>query len=604
MSYRTWPTQTMNWSYPSVGAFVFDVPEPGDFSGQFVYNFYVTNERVSTDTHIVEIIEGVPQDYGYARYIQLELNPPTDPSLLTATETIDLPPADKAAIISNYFETMNSEHSIQGNSFATLTLEDAEISGDVTAAIIEAAATQSGLTSLGLMDAMNLMSTTSDTLDVDAMLHGAQIDSENDYAFYDPTAGTAVKYSQTEENGPFAMTFSLNNKFLSDVLKFSESAPLSPLFGKVDSDLASAEAVQAQARAGQDSSLMSIDQYMPTMNVISEETSTEGTTFQSGLCFMGYIIEKYDVVDGVEELSSRAFFTGESGDTLDTVTDYEVKYGATYAYKVSTVYLLRWLEYSNTDSGTVQTTKHSLVKSRSAPKVKIECIETIPPAQPTGIEFFRQQAGTLKIVWTPAGNPTMDVVKYQVFRRSSTDEGFMLLMQLNWDQTESQIEPPEDVPIDFNTDLLYPICTYTDTGFDNDSDYIYAVCAIDAHGLSSNYSAQYRVKYDKTIGDLDISYVSPDGAPKPYPNFLIPGTLTSDSIKDSLHSYLKIYFTPEFYKINDHDGIDSSFIPFTDASGIGGLRMQIINLDRQNSKNIQIMFYDSRSEDESGVVSG
>ena len=498
--------------------------------------------------------------------------------------------------VQQYYETINSEHTIQGNDFSTLTLEDFDISADVTSAIVEAAATQSGLTSLGLYDALELMSTTSEMIDVDSMLKGAQIDSENEYSFYDPTAGTQVKYAQTEENGPFSITFAMNNKFLSDILKYSESAPLSPLFGKVDSDLSSAEAVQASARAGQDSSVLTIEQYMPTMSVISQDTSSETNSFIPGLCFMGYVIEKYNVVDGVEELISRAYFTGESGDALDTVQDYEVKYGAKYTYKASTIYLLRWMEYSTGESGEVVTTmKHSMIKSRSAPKATVECIETIPPAQPTGIEFFRQQDGTLKIVWTPAGNPTLDVVKWQVFRRPTIDDPFELLMQLNWDQTEDQIEPPEDVPIDFNTDLLYSLCSYNDTGFDNDSEYIYAVCAIDAHGLSSNYSAQYKVRYDKTVGDLDISFISPDGAPKPYPNFYIPGILTSDSIKDSLHSYLKVYFTPEFYRINDQDGMDSKFIPFTNESGIGGLRMQIINLDRQNSKNLQILFYDNRT---------
>ena len=113
--------------------------------------------------------------------------------------------------------------------------------------------------------------------------------------------------------------------------------------------------------------------------------------------------------------------------------------------------------------------------------------------------------------------------------------------------------------------------------------------------LSSNYSVQFKVKYDKTIGKLKITQISEEGAPKPYPNFFIPEMLTSDSIKDSLHSYLKIYFTPEYYKIFNHNGDDSNFIPFTNDNGIGGLRMQIINLDRQNSKNVQVLIRDRRT---------
>jgi len=583
-------------SYPSYGAFVFDVPEPGDFSGQFIYNFYTTNERTSTETHIEEELDGVSKDYGYARYIELELSPPTDPYLLSAVETIDIENVEKAAIINQYYDTLNSEHTIQGNNFSTLTLEDAEISADVTAAIIEAAATQTGLTSLGISDALSLMSTTKDTLDVDALMSGAQIDSANEYSYYDPSEGTAVQYSQTEENGKFSMTFVVNNKFLSDVLTFSESAALSPLFGKIDLDLSVAESTQAQARAGQDSSLLAIDQYMPTMQVISEETSTDSAAgFMPGIAFMGYVIDKNKVNDDkTEEFITRAFFTGAAGDSLDKVKDYNVSYGVAYSYKIYAVYLLRWNEYSESGGSTITTQKHSLVKSRSAPRVVVDCIEKIPPNPPSGINFYRKSDGTLKIVWIPGANPQLDVTKYQVFRRPTINDPFVLLMEIDFDYTESQVASSENVPSQYITKAEYQICTYTDTGFDNESEYIYAVCAIDAHMLSSNYSAQYKVKYDKTVGKLGINWVSPDGAPKPYPNFLIPGALTEDSIKDSLHSYLKIYFTPDFYKILDADGEDSDFIPWTNDNDIGGARMQIINLDRQNSKNIRIRFKDKR----------
>ena len=587
----------MTTSYPSYGAFVFDVPEPGSFSGQFIYNFYVSNERTSINTHIVEEVDGEEKDYGYARYIQLELTPPVDASLLSAVETIDIEAAEKAAILNTYYDTLNSEHTIQGNNFSTITLEDSEISGDVTAAIIEAAATQSGFTNLGLADALSLMSTTKDVLDVDALMNGAQIDSANEYSYYDPSLGTAVQYSQTEENGEFSMTFAVNNKFLSDILAFSESAPLSSLFGKIDSDLSSAASTQAGARAGQDSSLLSIDQYMPTMQVMSEESSTSSDSgFMPGIAFMGYVVDKSEIIDSsTEEFITRAFFTGDSADALDSVADYEVKYGSTYCYQISTVYLLRWNEYSASGEDTITTQKYSLVKSRSAPKAVVECVEKIPPEPPSGVEFHRNSNGTIKIIWTPGANPQLDVVKYQVFRRSSIDDPFVLQMEIDFDYTEDQQEPSENVPSQYINKVEYQICSYTDSGFDNESDYIYAICAVDTHMLSSNYSAQYRVKYDKTNGQLDISWISPKGSPKPYPNFLIPGILTEDSIKDSLHSYLKIYFTPDYYKILDADGVDSQFIPWTNANDIGGARMQIINLDRQNSKNIRIRFKDQRT---------
>ena len=252
-----------------------------------------------------------------------------------------------------------------------------------------------------MADALSLMSTTKDVLDVDALMNGAQIDSANEYSYYDPSLGTAVQYSQTEENGEFSMTFAVNNKFLSDILAFSESAPLSSLFGKIDSDLSSAASTQAGARAGQDSSLLSIDQYMPTMQVMSEESSTSSDSgFMTGIAFMGYVVDKSEIIDSsTEEFITRAFFTGDNTDALDSVADYEVKYGSTYCYQISTVYLLRWNEYSASGEDTITTQKYSLVKSRSAPKAVVECVEKIPPESPSGVEFHRNSNGTIKIIW-------------------------------------------------------------------------------------------------------------------------------------------------------------------------------------------------------------
>ena len=64
-------------------------------------------------------------------------------------------------------------------------------------------------------------------------------------------------------------------------------------------------------------------------------------------------------------------------------------------------------------------------------------------------------------------------------------------------------------------------------------DYYFALCSIDAHGNSSNYSAQYKIRRNNVTGEVDIQLICPVGAPKQYPNLLIPGRLVQPSMKVS-----------------------------------------------------------------------
>lgn len=595
-----------NLSYPSIAAFMFDVPEPSGVSGQFIYEHYVEDERVSTSTALSATVP-----VSYARKIEIEIQPPDSTNLSSTTEVLEISSVDKKYLMSNYLTEANDEHQIQGNNFSTLVFEDTDVSSDLTAAIIESVATTTGYTAVGINEALELLSATSDIINVDSLLSNARLDTVNEYSFYDPNEGTSKVYASVEGANSFSIAAAINQKFVSDILKVSESAPLSPLFGKIDSDISTAETDQISARSSQDSSSITIDQYEPIMTTVGEESTVEsGATTPTGIAFLGYIIQKYELIDGEESFIANAYIVDEdeggfSPISASKIDDHQVKYGSTYAYYIRSVYLLRYLEFESLEAGSSATARYSVVKSRSSPKLNVNCVEYLPPDPPTGMQFSRNVDGTIEMYWEPASNPSNDVKKWQIFRRTSIDEPFTLIMQYDFDNTEEQIDTVEVIPDYTNQTLEYSQTSYIDDEFDNDSEYIYAICAVDAHLLSSNYSPQYRVRYDKTIGRLAIDLVSPPGAPKPYPNFFVPNILTTDSITDSLHSYLKIYFTPDYYFITDSDEVDTAFIPWTklaprtDPTGedtYGGAKIQIINLDRQNSQTINIKF-----EKDSGV---
>ena len=127
---------------------------------------------------------------------------------------------------------------------------------------------------------------------------------------------------------------------------------------------------------------------------------------------------------------------------------------------------------------------------------------------------------------------------------------------------------------------------FIDEEFDVDSVYIYAVCSVDAHDLSSSYSEQFKVWYDKALAKMRTQFISYGGSPKPYPNFNLVSTLTTDSIKDSLHDKLTVYFDPEYLTIKDADNNDLKHLK--NSKTIPSYKIQLINLDRQLSQLLNI----------------
>ena len=127
---------------------------------------------------------------------------------------------------------------------------------------------------------------------------------------------------------------------------------------------------------------------------------------------------------------------------------------------------------------------------------------------------------------------------------------------------------PDDIPNFFEyTQYILPIRSNVD--------YYFALCSIDAHGNSSEYSAQYKIRRNNVTGEVDIQLVCPVGAPKQYPNLLIPGRLVQPSFKASGYKFMDPYFAP-----------DST----TSTPNFGGesVNIQLFDLETEVEKNIKI----------------
>ena len=138
-------------------------------------------------------------------------------------------------------------------------------------------------------------------------------------------------------------------------------------------------------------------------------------------------------------------------------------------------------------------------------------------------------------------------------------EGIIYFTFNNTVPTSARIHAKENIPDDFiisseyevkspfdreNPPVFYEPKEYV-VDFRANTDYYFTMCSIDAHGISSNYSAQYRIRRNNVTGEFTVSSISAPGAPKAYPNLLIPGKLVQPSFSVSGFNYMDVYFAPD-----------------------------------------------------------
>ena len=246
------------------------------------------------------------------------------------------------------------------------------------------------------------------------------------------------------------------------------------------------------------------------------------------------------------------------------------------------------------------------------------------------------------MTWQLPVGTQRDVKYYQIFRRKSIDEPFTCIGMLDFDNSEIKSSMREQVRSDKIIKLDRHTTNFEDLDFKKSSNFIYAIAAVDAHGFTSGYSAQIRVTFITSENRLDLTTVSPEGAPKQYPNWFVDpdadrntfiNTLTQDAIKTSGFSKIRVYFDPDAMSYlrppdgrEDIDAQNSADFPahrledapnpfspegaveihqdhpptsrvfyVTGSDGpVGIYKMLLVNTDRQKTKIFEIKIDDAR----------
>lgn len=593
----------MMTSQPSLEVHSLNVPEPGTFVADFIYRFFVPDEGVSdvdlqatqfADTSFDELSTAFEQfaRSRVPRYVKLTWTVP------------DVLPSEKPAageLSANVGKIVN-EGDLSTNSFLSVLLMDPDMPTKMHSFVSSSLA----LRSLGVSDAaasprkisLRGASAVSPSVANNIVTAGLQqLQAELGISFYD-AEGVELRDERWDEASQLAMNVQLSSKVSDRIVRRSVLDPHSPYASELSTLSEIAKSVSERARA---SALKPIDDadfrtYVPYLTVRSGKSALGDT--RSSVRLVGFIIEKSELLPNgtmrahdpivVENGAARSFF------------DLRVRYGATYAYTVRSV-VRATVPMVDDGSGDLVLVDF-LASSRPSSRPIVRCIELAPPPCPNDVGFvWDHEAEELRVTWNHPVNSQRDVKEYQVFRRASVNEPFELLQVYRFNdavaQNELTVHHVEDGIDDRLIELVRsPVLMHVDREFDKSSSFIYAVCSIDAHGLTSNYSAQFKVGFDRFKNKLTKELISHSGAPKPYPNMYVEEDLFRDVIRVSGSSAkrMKLYLNPEFYELEDAAGRREATLETTNGTG-GSYVLQFINTDNQQLAKIDIAVEDRRT---------
>lgn len=301
---------------------------------------------------------------------------------------------------------------------------------------------------------------------------------------------------------------------------------------------------------------------------------------------VGFCISKYRIDNGTETYMYSRFVP-------DTIFDDPyVAYGQTYRYQLRPIY--GKYAYEKGDDTVV------FLGSEESAYIDVECKEDRVPSPPKNPKFEYALNNNIRVSWERPESyvldggliDTDDIKGYQLFIRNSLYEPYQLYRYFTFNNTKPEslrihsmetisddyiISSEYDTPDTIDPDDIVSFYEYREyvVPIRSNVDYYFALCSIDAHGNSSNYSAQYKVRRNNVTGEVDIQLICPVGAPKQYPNLLIPGRLVQPSMKVSGYKFMDTYFCPDS-KVS---------IPNLDGESVN---IQLFELETQVEKNIKI----------------
>ena len=613
-------SNTLPSSYPSKPVTQIDIPEISMLEASFSYVYFMPDEKTNQSSSQVNI----------------SINETTRDELEFLASTDRVPRFVRVTFSPPSFNTLDSNQGGNLSSDAMNTIfENVKVSEHINDIMFEDAISNTTFSSVNLIDtgidrkfytslssSLGLSGTPSQPAQM-----ASTVTAVNPYSIrsiLNNLQSKGVTFSRTDIRESvisdpllhvrsLQFDFNVNNLIFGTIISGSIDDNINVYSDELSGILQSAKFVQDATVNSANPTTVSEADYEPVVIPIDQEiveaSSQGGTNANEGSVLIGFLIKKFEINnDGT--LSQMRSIPVDSPD-ITSVIDNEVRYGGAYLYKVHAVSLSRFEARRISTATADQVVLASTLIASSGISTTVICKEDIPPSPPVDIRFkYDYKYGGLVVFWEFPINPQRDIKRFQIFRRPDVKQPFTLIREYNFDNSTSITIPLEHAPGALSQRMKHPKKMFRDSQFTKNSRFIYTISSIDARGLSSNYAMQFEVSFDKMKNKLSTRLLSKSGAPKPYPNLYLDGDVFTDTIKDSGHERIKLYFDPEFLKLHKNRLVETQSGGIEkiseDLSLIRGLndpepahpayKLQILNTDLQSAKIVDIYLGDISTE--------
>ncbi|HNC55856.1 MAG TPA: hypothetical protein PLP33_10465 [Leptospiraceae bacterium] len=585
-------TYTKQITLPSKKISLIDVKEPTNFNVKFQYNFFTKNERTSfTYTNIPKRFRSInlsdlPLDTQQTndfnsripRYNILNWTPVVIGNNTQIASSIK---------IQNNIKQIYYEDDFSYENYSVLEIQDLSPEKKVRLFCETLLKSINEKTNKPLLETIKTVNKNTDKNVKPELISAGYSHSDYGLSFYKDNgekldAETYIKLLREVKSD-----IQVNNKLLADVIEFNANTNLlNPTVDEFQEFLTEAKKIQKQAETQNNSNLISQDEFDFEIKDYITQKVLFSTTHTPIVQSIGYLIEKIELKpDGTQMIYPVSVVENPNKARF---IDTEVKYGATYLYSIRAVYYIE-VEAVDEKNGLISALG-ILVASRAVSSNSILCKEFTPPPPPQDVSFkYIPEEKAIKISWNFPVNPQMDIKKFQIFKRYSVYEPFQLLKEYDFDDSEVKELSGEFPDLTLVEILNSPKTIFYDFDFSNKKSVIYSLVSIDAHGISSGYSTQYKVSYDKIFNKIEIEPISISGAPKSYPNIFLNEKAFSDSIRDQNHTSVEIFFNPEYLRLYNKTDNELGLLAIGEKNSY---QIQFINLDISEQQILSIRLND------------
>ncbi len=595
----------MSTSKPSREVHVVDVPDVPSLDASFVYNFHVPEEGSDATSGVSDKLLSKPGEFFDSkiidylatarapRYVVFNWSPVTyRDRIYGQSPYFQDVPVPRNYIRDNLAKVLSEEH-FASEQYTSINISDQSIDQKMFQYISSSATllnkeSQDAHTAHGM--ALKTDSITSDQVDFQ-FLSKYLVQPAEDGAFFFENATQRIRNEVVNKLKDFHIQVQFNNSVVHSLIKRATVFPEStfnsvylPLY-EVSRKLQG----QAQARGLRDLREDDYRTIAPDHVGLHKMKSTDAA-LATRARIVGYIIDRSEVQPNgnVVKLEPLVIENPAASRTVDL----RVKYYSSYHYTIRSVAEFT-IPSIVEETGELVVAKF-LISSRPTAPVVVNCQEFIPPPTPADTRFtWHYEDDKLFVSWAFPANPQRDIKQFQVFRRATVLEPFQLVKQIFFDDSTVPApyhETPDARLVEVTND---PKLFWIDDEFTKDSTFIYALGAVDAHGMVSAYGPQTRVTFNRYKNRLVAERISPAGAPRPYPNAFLAADVFKDSLVEAGKYTMNVAFLPEHLRVVDKDMNDLGFLK-TDADN-ASYRILVMNTDLAVADTVDIVIKEQRA---------